>query len=950
MSSTLESLLDAPPPLDATTRAEFEDDFQHESAAFLSAARKRAKHGLTHSRLRSVYWRLFLQLLDGKDMSRWTEELRAHRREYDELLRKYNIKLSTHEDAQRHKQHHDLTSTTTNQPNPAIPPNPLTNPIPLSPSPPPSSTTPPLTTPATTTTDLKINNPLSTASASPWAQHFHLTELSGVIQRDLVRTYADSPFYTSDAIQQLMLNVLLVWGKCNPQYEYRQGMNELLAPIVLTVFKDSRASGGWKDGVLGELLDRHWAEHDVWALFNKLMLVMAPFFAKIDSNNSSDTTSKPYLRPRAQDTNDLLFPAPPVPTNQSPILLKCHHIHHTLLAQHDPLLYKHLNSQDVQPQLYGLRWYRLLFAREFHVIDVCTVWDVLFSQEDTASSGGSSGGGSGRRGSGMGISGGGFIMADYFVVAMLFYVRGQLLQGDNTACLRRLLKFPPVEDMRALIDRALFFTAPQQSQRGTAASGGGAGGVDLPSIQQDHILTQQFIADYGSELEASYLSYDDPLGPLKRTGQAKAAKLADGINKLRNKASGSQHKTMPVAGTVPIVTMSAPLQHSSSASSLTHPPTPVSTAASSISSSSPSSSATSLLSPRPVSVTSTTALNSLQPSPYTVPYLTALQHDMGDKLHHVIHTLTAEYGRVHRARATPHSADKNNSARVEAAGVKVGDELQAQEREVVREEKQSKDGLNVSVEMDDANGMNGHTLLSLLGPPPPYTADSSSVASSAANFDLQMLSSSLAELKHIADVLLGRLSYTSHNVSSAAYLQTDLDTPSRPHSAGGVRDTAGSAQSPTASQVFFAPATVDDPKARLAQLLSEKEAKELQQLSSTTNSSHHSSDLTSSQPSPHYKPTLPFPTVKRNSLSVIPQSRTAAFLNDPATNSPSSAPIRASSGLPPPPVLSVSTSPPSLFDSSGSGSGGVVGNGGNNSARALLSSLLGGEKRSVFED
>ena len=466
MTSTLEALLDPPSPLDATTRAEFEDDFQHESTAFLSAARKRAKHGLTHSRLRSVYWRLFLQLLDGKEMSRWSEDMRTHRREYDELLRKYNVKLSTHVARQRQQEEEDSTAAAAAAAHSAIPPNPLTNPVPLSPpSPPPTMQT----LPTTATADLKIDNPLSTASTSPWQQYFHSTELSVVIKQDLSRTYAESVWYQSDGVQQLMLNVLLVWAKCNPQYEYRQGMNELLAPIVLTVFRDNR-SASWQDGLLGELLDRHFAEHDIWALLNKLMAVMAPFFAKIDN-------SKPHMRPWAQDNNDLLFPtAPPTPSLQSPILLKCHHIHHTLLAQHDPLLYKHLNSQDVQPQLYGLRWYRLLFAREFHVIDVCTIWDVLFSQED------------GRRRSGVASGGGGFIMADYFTVAMLFYVRGQLLQGDNTACLRRLLKFPPVEDMRALIDRALFFTAPQQAQRGaTAGASGGAAGVDLPSVQQEHI-------------------------------------------------------------------------------------------------------------------------------------------------------------------------------------------------------------------------------------------------------------------------------------------------------------------------------------------------------------------------------------------------------------------------------------------------------------------------------
>lgn len=31
-----------------------------------------------------------------------------------------------------------------------------------------------------------------------------------------------------------MLNVLFIWSKCNEDVSYRQGMNELLSPIVLT--------------------------------------------------------------------------------------------------------------------------------------------------------------------------------------------------------------------------------------------------------------------------------------------------------------------------------------------------------------------------------------------------------------------------------------------------------------------------------------------------------------------------------------------------------------------------------------------------------------------------------------------------------------------------------------------------------------------------------------------
>ena len=333
---------------------------------------------------------------------------------------------------------------------------------------------------------------------------------------------------------------------------------------------------------------------------------------------------------------------------------------------------------------------------------------------------------------------------------------------------------------------------------------------------------------------------------------------------------------------------------------------------------------------------------------------------MGEKLHNIIHTLTAEYGRVHRARTKLQSGDGSSNVRIELTGAKVEEEIRAQESEV-KEERQPHDGLNISVELEDAHRMNGHSSLpSLTALSPPTAAATTTSAPPAVSFDLQLLSSSLADLKHIADILLGRLTYTPQNVHAASDAEYDAEeTVARPQSAGAVREPASNAQSPTGSHVFFAPSIVDDPKARLAQLLSEKEAKEAKeqqqhgqshgQHSSSAvnhNTSQHILPHSSSHSShSHYTPALPFQPAKRNSLSVVPQSHSANLHSEPSSASPLSAPIRPTSSLPPPPLLAATTGP-SLFDTT---AGASVG-GGNNSSRALLSSLLGGEKRSVFED
>ena len=47
--------------------------------------------------------------------------------------------------------------------------------------------------------------------------------------------------------------------------------------------------------------------------------------------------------------------------------------------QADPALHLRLGELGIEPQLYLLRWLRLLFGREFHFEDVKLLWDAIFA-------------------------------------------------------------------------------------------------------------------------------------------------------------------------------------------------------------------------------------------------------------------------------------------------------------------------------------------------------------------------------------------------------------------------------------------------------------------------------------------------------------------------------------------------------------------------------------------
>ena len=65
----------------------------------------------------------------------------------------------------------------------------------------------------------------------------------------------------------------------------------------------------------------------------------------------------------------------------------------------------------------------------------------------------------------------GLQLVEHMAVAMLLYVRATLLEGDYTSTLRRLLKYPPVEHVHTLVERAL------QLRRAFGADANGAPAV-----------------------------------------------------------------------------------------------------------------------------------------------------------------------------------------------------------------------------------------------------------------------------------------------------------------------------------------------------------------------------------------------------------------------------------------------------------------------------------------
>jgi TBC1 domain family member 5 len=152
----------------------------------------------------------------------------------------------------------------------------------------------------------------------------------------------DEPFYHQPHIQTLITDVLFIYCKLNPGVGgYRQGMHELLAPIVYVVDQDAidpvdAAPGAAEDLKMVEMLDASFIEHDSFALFSKVMDRAKPFYETAESLED---------QPGGRD----VFSSQPL---QSSIVEKSQYIHEVLLYKVDPELSTHLKSIEILPQVF----------------------------------------------------------------------------------------------------------------------------------------------------------------------------------------------------------------------------------------------------------------------------------------------------------------------------------------------------------------------------------------------------------------------------------------------------------------------------------------------------------------------------------------------------------------------------------------------------------------------
>lgn len=197
-------------------------------------------------------------------------------------------------------------------------------------------------------------------TASPKSFLVQLEDAADQIRGDLERCFPEGAggYFVETSQQKLMFDVLLVWAHENPTPSYRQGMHELLAPLVWAMalsFETTSLVCLPPGNPLNALrVDMAYLEHDVYWLFAALVDEMLPLYQ--------------------------------VSASETRVVAMCGRVQNECLAEADPELHSHLTrfsghrgKDVVLPQVYMLSWLRLAFVRQFAIADLLKLWDAFFA-------------------------------------------------------------------------------------------------------------------------------------------------------------------------------------------------------------------------------------------------------------------------------------------------------------------------------------------------------------------------------------------------------------------------------------------------------------------------------------------------------------------------------------------------------------------------------------------
>ncbi|KAL1217459.1 hypothetical protein V5N11_004634 [Cardamine amara subsp. amara] len=363
----------------------------------------------------------------------------------------------------------------------------------------------------TNSSDLTIDNPLSQNPDSTWGRFFRNAELEKTLDQDLSRLYPEhGSYFQSSGCQGMLRRILLLWCLKHPEIGYRQGMHELLAPLLYVLQVDvqylTEVRSNYEDQFIDLFDELAFQERDSGAYDFDIKKVLDDSMEEEGDENGPPFGSTKKKKPKRFDeldtetqtavllsdaygaegelgivlsdkfmehdaytmfdalmyggsslgsvsvANFFVYSAPNDSVTGLPPVIEASAALYHLLSLVDASLHSHLVELGVEPQYFALRWLRVLFGREFPLNNLLIVWDEIFSADNSEIERGVE--------ADLGfefriISSPRGALVVGMAVSMILYLRSSLLATENaTSSLKRLLNFPEDIDLSKVIEKA----------------------------------------------------------------------------------------------------------------------------------------------------------------------------------------------------------------------------------------------------------------------------------------------------------------------------------------------------------------------------------------------------------------------------------------------------------------------------------------------------------------
>ena len=278
-------------------------------------------------------------------------------------------------------------------------------------------------------------------------------ELKDLINKDLIRTYQDIDIFLKSNIKNNLANILYIWSKENNSISYRQGMNEILAVLLLAfypVYFVSKTKPKPNKNEILKIIDKFTNEEiddsnyeDLYVFFHDEEEIQSDLFFTFDAIMKRG--QQLLFDPKPLQKNDPNYNLYELFPNQKKIRIdddiptyinkRCAYLIYEKLQGIDEDLYEHFVKIDLPCTVFLQKWLRCLFNREYEYNDVLYLWDCIFAHEcqDKKSEKYS------------------FIFVDYVALAMLIKIRDLLKDKDQNDCLSILFKYPKNFEMNELL-------------------------------------------------------------------------------------------------------------------------------------------------------------------------------------------------------------------------------------------------------------------------------------------------------------------------------------------------------------------------------------------------------------------------------------------------------------------------------------------------------------------